>query len=325
MAFSAVFTYGYIHFVSNSLLSEYMVIAFALVPIIFTALSKYLAKFKMTKLSKNFMFTSLIESGIVFLYINAMAYQEVYAQIFIALMIVSAQLVYVSVQSRKSSFTYPAVVVFNLAFVYLFFALPVTFSTGLNLIFVLQVIQYLGLYLYNRHPKYSLFKRSILLISPMTMLVILTSKFSEMDWLAVSVALAMISGLFFITYIKDDSKHMKENAIYGFPITFVLALVAFYPYLLEGLEWVRSYIPVSLYLMGVSLISIGAAYTFKKEYHKFFPVFAYSGQILSFLSLIWISFDSLNPLEASGVIAVATAINGWSVHIHRKTYSGCLS
>lgn len=318
MAFSAVFTYGYIHFVFNSLLNEYMVIAFALVPIIFTALSKYLAKFNMTKLSKNFMFTSLIESGIVFLYINAMAYQEVYAQIFIALMIVSAQLVYVSVQSRKSSFTYPAVVVFNLAFVYLFFALPVSFSTGLNLIFVLQVIQYLGLYLYNSHPKYSLFKRSILLISPMTMLVILTSKFSEMDWLAVSVALAMISGLFFITYIKDDSKHMKENAIYGFPITFVLALVAFYPYLLEGLEWVRSYIPVSLYLMGVSLISIGAAYTFKKEYHKFFPVFAYSGQILSFLSLIWIPFDSLNPLEASGVIAVATAINGWSVHIHRK-------
>ena len=55
----------------------------------------------------------------------------------------------------------------------------------------------------------------------MIMVRILTSKFSEMDWLAVSAALAMISGLFFITYIKDDTKHMKENAIYGFPITFV--------------------------------------------------------------------------------------------------------
>ncbi|RRN66813.1 hypothetical protein EI200_24780 [Peribacillus simplex] len=318
MAFSAVFTYGYIHFVFNSFLSAYMVIAFALVPIIFTALSKYLAKFKMTKLSNNFMFTSLIESGIVFLYINAMVYQENYAQIFIALMIVSAQLVYVSLQSRNSSFTYPAVVVYNLAFVYLFFALPVSFSTVLNLIFILQVIQYLGLYLYNRHPRYSLFKRSILLISPMIMLMILASKFSEMDWLAVSAALAMISGLFFITYIKDDTKHMKENAIYGFPITFVLALVAFYPYLLESLEWARSNIPVSLYLMGVSLISIGGAYTLKKGYHKFFPVFAYSGQILSFLSFLWIPFNSLNPLEASGVIAVAAAINGWSVHIHRK-------
>ncbi|AMM91784.1 hypothetical protein UP17_03670 [Peribacillus simplex] len=317
MAFSAVFTYGYIHFVFNSFLSEYVVIAFALVPIIFTALSKYLAKFKMNKLSKNFMFTSLIESGIVFLYINAMVYQENYAQIFIALMIVSAQLVYVSLQSRNSSFTYPAVVVFNLAFVYLFFALPVSFSTVLNLIFILQVIQYLGLYLYN-HPRYSLFKRSILLISPMIMLMILTSKFSEMDWLAVSAALAMISGLFFITYIKDDTKHMKENAIYGFPITFVLALVAFYPYLLESLEWARLNIPISLYLMGVSLISIGGAYTLKKGYHKFFPVFAYSGQILSFLSFLWIPFNSMNPLEASGVIAVAAAINGWSVHIHRK-------
>ncbi|MFJ8071556.1 hypothetical protein ACIQZD_21820 [Peribacillus sp. NPDC096447] len=318
MAFSAVFTYGYIHLVYNSFLSEYMITAFALVPIIFTMLSKYLAKSKMTKLSKNFMFTSLIGSGIVFLYSNAMVYQENYAQIFVALMLVSAQLAYVSLQSRNSSLTYPAVVIFDLAFLYLFFALPVSFSTILNLIFVIQVIQYLGAYLYNRHPRYSLFRKSILLISPMIMLVILTIKFSEMDWLAVSAALAMISGLFFITYIKDESKHMKENALYGFPITFILALVAFYPYLRESLEWVRSNIPLSVYLMGVSLISIGAAYTFKKGYHKFFPVFAYSGQILSFLSLISIPFDSLNPLEASGVIGVATAINGWSVHIHRK-------
>ncbi|MBR8645222.1 hypothetical protein KEH51_16535 [[Brevibacterium] frigoritolerans] len=106
----------------------------------------------------------------------------------------------------------------------------------------------------------------------MIMLVILTSKLSEMAWLAVSAELAMISGLFFITYIKDESKHMKENAKYGFPITFILALIAFYPYLTESLEWVRSNIPLSVYLMGVSLISIGAAYTFKKGYHKLFPV-----------------------------------------------------
>ncbi|MFJ7470951.1 hypothetical protein ACIQWI_20640 [Peribacillus frigoritolerans] len=318
MAFSAVFTYGYIHLVYNSFISEYMIIAFALVPILFTMLSKYLAKSKRTKLSKNFMITSLIESGIVFLYSNAMVYQDNYAQIFIALMLVSAQLAYVSLHSRNSSFTYPAVVSFDLAFLYLFFALPVSFSTILNLLFAVQVIQYLGVYLYNRHPRYSLFKKSILLISPMIMLVILTSKFSEMDWLAVSAQLAMISGLFFITYIKDESKHMKENAIYGFPITFVLALVAFYPYLLGSVGWVRANIPLSVYLIGVSLISLCAAYTFKKGYHTFFPVFAYCGQILSFLSLISIPFDSLNPLEASGVLAIATAMNGWSVHIHRK-------
>ncbi|MBX9957451.1 hypothetical protein H7T43_21485 [Peribacillus simplex] len=318
MAFSAVFTYGYIHLVYNSFISEYMIIAFALVPIIFTMLSKYLAKAKRTNLSKNFMITSLIESGIVFLYSNAMLYQDNYAQIFIALMLVSAQLAYVSLHSGNSSFTYPAVVVFDLAFLYLFFALPISFSTILNLLFVVQVIQYLGVYLYNRHPRYSLFKKSILLISPMIMLVILTSKLSEMAWLAVSAELAMISGLFFITYIKDESKHMKENAIYGFPITFVLALVAFYPYLLESGGWVQSNIPLSVYLIGISLISIGAAYTFKKGYLTFFPVFAYSGQILSFLSFISIPFDSMNPLEASGVMAIATAMNGLSVHIHRK-------
>ncbi|MGE6379247.1 hypothetical protein [Peribacillus muralis] len=318
MAFSALFTYGYIHFVYNSFLSEYMVIAFALVPIIFTALARYLDKGELKKLSRTFMFTSLIESAMVFMYINALAYQENYAQLFIALMIVAVQLAYVSLQSRDSRFTYPAVVVFNLACVYLFFALPISFSTVLNLVFALQVIQYLGLYLYNHHPRYSLFKRSIVYISSMIMLMILTNKFSEMDWLAVSLVLGMISGLFFITYIKDDAKHMKENAIYGFPSTLILAFVSIYPYLLESGAWIRSNIPVSLYLMAVSLISIACAYALKKRFRIFFPVFCYGSQFLSLLAFLWIPFDALQPLKASGLIALAVAINSWSVRIHRQ-------
>ncbi|MDQ7860681.1 hypothetical protein RCO48_05040 [Peribacillus frigoritolerans] len=251
MAFSAVFTYGYIHLVYNSFISEYMIIAFALVPIIFTMLSKYLAKSKMTKLSKNFMITSLIESGIVFLYSNAMVYQDNYAQIFIALMFSIRPACLCFPSFEKFKLHVPGCCCFRLSVPISFlFALPVSFSTILNLLFVVQVIQYLGIYLYNRHPRYRLFKKSVLLISPMIMLVILTSKLSEMDWLTVSAELAMVSGLFFITYIKDESKHMKENAIYGFPITFVLALVAFYPYLLESVGGVRSNIPLSVYLIG---------------------------------------------------------------------------
>ncbi|PEJ38118.1 hypothetical protein CN689_00545 [Peribacillus butanolivorans] len=318
IAFSAIFTYGYIHFVYNSFFNEFMVIAFALVPIIFMALSTYMAKAKESKLSKNFMFTSLIESGIVFLYINAMVYQENYAQIFVALMILSAQFVYVSLQSKNTSFTYPAVVVFNLAFVYLCFAFQFSFTTVLNLIFVLQVFKYIGLYLYNRHSSYSLFKQSVLLISPMIMVGVLTSKLIEMDWLAVSAALVLISGLFFITYVKDDTKSMMETAVYGFPISFVLALVAFYPYLLEGSVWVSSNITVSLYLMGTALISIGAAYALKSRFPIFFPVFIYSGQILSFLAFILIPYSELNPMGVTGLITMATAINVWSVHVHRK-------
>ncbi|MGE7767438.1 hypothetical protein [Peribacillus sp. NPDC096540] len=318
IAFSAIFTYGYIHFVYNSFFYEFMVIAYALVPIIFMALSNYMAKAKEPKLSKNFMFTSLIESGIVFLYINAMVYQENYAQTFVALMILSAQLVYVSLQSKNTSFTYPAVVVFNLAFVYLCFAFQFSISTVLNLIFVLQVFKYIGLYLYNRHPIYSLFKQSVLFISPMIMVGVLTCKLSEMDWLAVSAALVLISGLFFITYVKDDTKSMKETAVYGFPISFVLALVAFYPYLLEDSVWVSSNITVSLYLMGAALISIGASYALKRRFPIFFPVFIYSGQILSFLAFILIPYSELNPMGVTGLISIATAINGWSVHVHRK-------
>ncbi|MFE4428533.1 hypothetical protein ACFRH9_15755 [Peribacillus butanolivorans] len=318
IAFSAIFTYGYIHFVYNSFFNEFMVIAFALVPIIFMALSTYMAKAKEPKLSKNFMFTSLIESGIVFLYINAMVYQENYAQIFVALMILSAQFVYVSLQSKNTSFTYPAVVVFNLAFVYLCFAFQFSFTTVLNLIFVLQVFKYIGLYLYNRHPSYSLFKQSVLFISPMIMVGVLTSKLIDMDWLAVSAALVLISGLFFITYVKDDTKSMMETAVYGFPISFVLALVAFYPYLLEGSVWVSSNITVSLYLMGTALISIGAAYSLKSRFPIFFPVFIYSGQILSFLAFILIPYSELNPMGVTGLITMATAINVWSVHVHRK-------
>ncbi|WP_057914531.1 hypothetical protein [Peribacillus muralis] len=318
MAFSALFTYGSIHFIYNSFLSEFMVIAFAFVPIMFTALSKYLANVKRTKLSKNFLYTSLIETGIVFIYINAMVYQEKYAQLFIALLIVAVQLAYVSLQSRNTRFTYPTVVVFNLAFVYLFFALPISYSAVLNLVFVLQVIQYLGLYLYNHHPRYSLFKSSIVHISSIIVFMVLTSKFNERDWLAVSLLLATISGLFFITYLQDNAKHMKENAIYGFPSTLILAFVSFYPYLLESGSWVRSNIPVSLYLMAVSLICIACAYAFRKKCRDFFPVFCYSGQFLSLLAFLWIPFDALQPLKASGVIAAAVAINSWSVHIQRK-------
>ncbi|MFJ7746314.1 hypothetical protein [Peribacillus sp. NPDC097295] len=319
LAFNFIFTYGYIHFVFNSVLSDFTVIAYASIPLIFMALSAYMDKKKEAGLAKNFKVTSLIECGIVFLYINAMAFQENYAQIFFALMILSAQLVYVALHTKNQYFTYPAYAVFNLACFYLCLAFSLSFSTVLNVMFILQVILYLGLYVYNRHARYSLFKQSVLLISSFILAGILTSKFSEMAWLEVGTGLVVLSVLFFLTYLKDDAQPIKEASVYGFPIAFSLGLVAFYPYLMERSDWFHLNVTISMHVMMVALISIGAGYALKKSFGMFFPVFFYSGQILSFLSFLLVGYGMSSPLEVTGLLAVATAINGWSVYLHRRS------
>ncbi|MGE7604450.1 hypothetical protein ACQKL5_18545 [Peribacillus sp. NPDC097675] len=320
LAFHFIFTYGYIHFVYNSVLSDFTVIAYASIPLIFMALSAYMDKKKEFGLAKNFKVTSLIECGIVFLYINAMAFQENYAQIFFALMILSAQLVYVALQTKNQNYTYPAYAVFNLACFYLCLAFSLPFSTVLNVMFILQVILYLGLYVYNRHARYSLFKQSVLLISSFITAGILTSKFSEMAWLEVGTGLVVLSGLFFLTYLKDDAQPIKEASVYGFPIALKLGLVAFYPYLMERSHWFQINVTISMHVMVVALVSIGVGYALKKSFGMFFPFFFYSGQILSFLSFVLVGYGMTSPLEVTGLMVVATAINGWSVYLHRTSF-----
>ncbi|MFJ7830580.1 hypothetical protein ACIQXU_10175 [Peribacillus sp. NPDC097284] len=319
LAFNFIFTYGYIHLVFNSVLSDYMVIAYASIPLIFMALSTYMARRNEPGLSKSFMVTSLVEVGIVFLYINAMAYQEKYAQIFIALMIVTAQLVYVALHTKNRNFTYPAVAVFNFGCFYLCFAFSLAFPAVLNLMFLLQILLYVGLYVYNRHARYGLFKQSVLLISSLIMVGILTIKFSEMAWLEVGIGLIVVSGTFFLTYLKGDARQIKEVSVYGFPISFLLGLIAFYPYLMERSDWFQSNMAFSMHLMMVALISIGAAYALKKSLGIFFPPFFFSGQFLSFMAFLLVGYGALSPLEVTVLLAIATAINGWSVYLHRTS------
>ena len=107
----------------------------ALLPLIYTGLFKYLKKVN-HELSKSFMLTSVVVSSFVFLYVFAMFFSEQETQLFLALLILSAQFVYLSLEEKSKVFTYPAHVLFSLSFIHLGFAFHLSISAILNLIFV---------------------------------------------------------------------------------------------------------------------------------------------------------------------------------------------
>jgi len=106
--FSLVFTYGYTHFIYNTILDEVAVIAFACLPIIFAALNVWLVR-KNHALAKSFAYTSMIASLLSFLYLNAFVYQEHYAQTFLALLILAAQYIFFTYREQQSMYTYPVI------------------------------------------------------------------------------------------------------------------------------------------------------------------------------------------------------------------------
>ena len=134
--FTILFTYGYIHLVSNSILNQIEVIAMAILPLVFIGLFKYLKKVN-HELSKGFMLTSVVMSSLVFLYVFAMLFSAQETQVFLALLLLSAQFVYLSLEEKSKFLTYPAHVLFILSFIHLGYAFDLSISTIMNLIFVL--------------------------------------------------------------------------------------------------------------------------------------------------------------------------------------------
>ena len=86
------------------------------------------------------MFTSLVASSFVFLYVYAMFFSEQETQLFLALLILSAKYVYLALEEKRKAFTYPAHVLFTLAFIHLGSAFQLSISATLNLIFVVEIM-----------------------------------------------------------------------------------------------------------------------------------------------------------------------------------------
>ena len=147
-------------------------------------------------------------------------------QVFLALLILSAQFVYLSFEEKSRLFTYPAHVLFILSLAHLGFSFDLSISVISNLLFVLQACIYLGLYLFNAHERWSLFRESALFISTFVLLGITFMKYVDQQWLALSLCLAAISGLLLITYYKDRSKQLESVCRYGFPISLTLAFIS---------------------------------------------------------------------------------------------------
>ena len=315
--FSILFTYGYIHLVFNSFLDKIEVVAMALLPLIYTGLFKYLKKVN-HELSKSFMLTSVVASSVVFLYVYAMFFSVQETQLFLALLILSAKYVYLSLEEKRKVFTYPAYVLFSLSFIHLGFAFHLTTDAILNLIFIAQICLYIGLYVYNQHKIWSLFRESTLAISGSVLLGITLLRYAEQQWLELSLCFAVISGLFLLTYYKDRSKQLVKYCIYGFPISLTLALITLYLYFNEISPFYEKNGDLSAHLISVALLVIGLGFVIKAKEINFFHVFFITGQVVSLLSFISLMFSSLSPIVITVITLIATGINGLSVKLYHN-------
>lgn len=315
--FIILFTYGYIHLISNSFLAEMEVVVYAILPLVFTGLFTYMKKVK-HELSKSFMYTSLVVSFFVFLYVFAMLLSEKETQSFLALLILSAQFVYLSLEEKSKVFSYPALALFSLSFIHLGFVFQLSFSATLNVIFVVQIILYLGLYVYNHYERWRIFRESALFISGFVLLGITFLKYAELQWLEVSICLGIISALLLITYYKDHSKQLVKVSTIGFPVCLTLALIALYPFFNELRYFYVKNIDVSVHLISVAMLVIGFGFVCKSKEINFFHVFFIAGQMVSFLSYIYLYNSTLPPIAVTGIMLIATGINGLSVKLYHN-------
>ena len=202
-----------------------------------------------------------------------------------ALLILSVKYVYLSLEEKRKVFTYPAYVLFSLSFIHLGFAFHLTTDAILNLIFIAQICLYIGLYVYNQHKIWSLFRESTLAISGSVLLGITLLRYAEQQWLELSLCSAVISGLFLLTYYKDRSKQLVKYCIYGFPISLTLALITLYPYFNEISPFYEKNGDLSAHLISVALLVIGLGFVIKAKEINFFHVFFITGQVVSLYPL----------------------------------------
>ncbi|MBA9028623.1 hypothetical protein [Peribacillus huizhouensis] len=316
-AFSIVFSYGYIHLVLNSaVLSDFTSIAFAVLPIVFIALYLFMAN-KNEEVSKSFVYTGITSSVFVFAYVNAQVFGEGYAQIFFALILLAAQYVFLAIQTKKVVYTYPALVLFNLSLVYLGWAFEWTFTVHSSFLFVIQVLLYLGLFVYNFAKTMEVFRTSIGILSSSVMLFLTYINLVNGDWLIVSLFLAAISGLLFFSHNKVAEKWMKDISTYGFPLTLAASLLILYLYSSETSRWYDLVIPLSLHVMIVAFLLIGLGYYLKSSYKSFFNTFFITGQVLSMVSFMTLYFGTLSAILITALMMVSTAINILSVYVYR--------
>ena len=315
--FSALFTYGYVHFVLHSALKDYSGVAYTLLPLLFSVLSIYLEKVKDQRLSKNFLYGTLAQSVVVFLYIQSKLGEVAYAQLFLAHIIIGGGLFWLTFRTGKEVFSYPAAVLFNLALLYLSLAFSIEGTSLLQVMFILQVIEFTVFYVFNRSREYRIFRQSFLFVPACIMAVIITREIGRDDWLASGIDFVLVSLLLLLSYFKDASKQLNNAAVYGFPIFLIGGLLSLYPFGADESFWSLSLGSGSVYVTGVSLVAIVTGFAAKQLIPACFPIFFLAGQTLSFLSFLLVPFSSLGSGLTVILMAVIVGINAWSVYLNR--------
>ncbi|MFD0050567.1 hypothetical protein ACFVHQ_14740 [Actinomycetes bacterium NPDC127524] len=316
--FSALFSYGYFHFIYTSYLEQADIVAIGLLPVIFAVIWLLLSRIK-HPLSTDFLYTSMIASAVVFIYINGLFYQQNYAQMAIALFIMMAQFISIAILTANKIFTYPAAVLINLALYDLAMANHFTISETLTMMFAFSAVLFAGGYLFNTSNRWRLFRESTLYIEGSLIFLLTLAKVAGEEWLTACLFLLVISALFFIAYGKEQ-KAAREVCRYGFPVSACLSLLLSYLYLTEKSAWYDGHIAASMHFMMTAIIAISAGFLLKKSYSGYFSVFFISGQVLSFISHLLIYTDGLNPYGSAGLMLAATMINILSVRQYQRHY-----
>ncbi|WP_110926228.1 hypothetical protein [Bacillus massiliglaciei] len=313
-AFSAVFSYGYLHLIYNSFLETGELIFLALLPSIFMCIYWYLRKSR-PEWKENIKYVSWTASVFVLTAILSLVQEETYLQAFAALLIISAHFFVLVWLSGKKIYTYAAVAIFEFAFIYLGNGLDMRVNSIVHLLFGIQLALFLGYYLLKQ-KRALLFKESILSTSAVLSALSLCMQFFQLHWETLSAYLAIVTGMFVLVYVRERHPVLRAVGRYGFPLSLTLSLLVLLPFFKETSDWHWLFIGESGYLMLIAMMMLGIGRLLKgRDY--FFSIFLVISQVLSFFSITAVLPNQLLAWTATLLLLIGTGIQVLSVRHFR--------
>ncbi|MBP3039163.1 hypothetical protein J9303_06565 [Bacillaceae bacterium Marseille-Q3522] len=318
-AFSVIFSYGYVHLLGNLPFHLLDSLFIALLPAIFFMLSIKLKKRK-PFFAESFKYTAVAVSLPVFLYMQVAAFfQGFYAETAMALTILAALYIWITMDVKQKAYTFPAVFFLTLSVFHFGVSLNFTNLQQNWLLFIFSTVIYFGLYLFNRAKALKIFALSAVVIPCTVVFLLILDALLVKEWLLLSIWFFIIACAFFITYRQDDS-FGRTAGIYGFPISLLLALSTIYGVIGDLSKWYTDQIYLSGHFTGVAFVLLACALACKKwnlkDFFNPFFISALFSYLIAFISLFNI-FESHSDMYWTLIFLAGILISGLSVYVYR--------
>ena len=315
-AFTAIFTYGWLHLIANSLSGWAVSPAIALLPLIYTALFGWLGR-KNKLLYKSFLNTSLTAGILAFLYILGESIDD-YGEMALALLLLCIQYVYLVRETNNKMYTFAAFFLFEAVIWNGLLAAGIAVSPAADCLFAIQAVLFAGLYLGNRKGQLVIFRDSALIFTGLTALAAILWKSGETEWLAVSLYFLAVCILFLAAARILKGKTARVTGLVGAPAALAMSFCVLYAYLSGTFSPYAQDIGLSVHLLGAAFLVIGAGYGLGRVLDKgYFASFYLTGQALGMISFLVIYSNSYEALSVTVIMLIITALNACSVHLFR--------